>query len=139
RYLEQPRQEIDRHEVERVHEDDPEEDRESKRGHKAARCLAWNNGFGFVLHHADQHFHGHLETTRNTGSDCAGCAPQEKDDYEAHNNGPKQRVVVDDAEVGDGFLLIAETIQMNQVMLNVLRLRRIIASCSHLNPYPVSL
>src|SRR3546814_6592625 len=38
--------------------------------------------------------------------------------------------------MGDGLLLGTDVIQVNQVMLNILRLWRNITS-SHLNPYPV--
>src|SRR5699024_958290 len=82
----------------------------------------------------NEHFNSHLKATRNTCSNAARRAPQEKQDYNPHSYGPEQGVVVNYVEISDCRLLGAYVIQVYQVMLYITRLWRNITS-SHLNPY----
>ncbi len=54
-----------------------------------------------------------------------GGAPQEEHHDRAHQDGPEQGVVVDDAEIGDRGLLFANIVEMHQMVLNVFGLRRL--------------
>src|SRR5690606_15506664 len=130
-HLENPCQEIDGHQVKQVHEDDPQEHSQGQRRNKAARDLAGNNAFSLLFDHVDHHFDKCLETAWYTCVSQLCGAPHQEDDHKTCKNGPEQGVVVDEAEIGDGRLLGTNVIQVNQVMLNILRLWRKITS-SHL-------
>src|SRR5690606_27953523 len=131
-YLEDPGQDIDRHEVEHVHQDDPEKYGERKRRYKKTRFCAGNNDLGLRFDNVDEHFDGKLEAARNFGGGQLGGAPEKEDNKQACKNGQEKGIVVDETEISDGRLLLAGVIQVNQVMLNVPGLWRYITS-SHLN------
>src|SRR5690606_20897869 len=114
------------------------EHRQGQRRDVTTRYLVGNNTFGLLFDHVDKHFYGNLETARHTCASGLGRTPQDKHHDRTHQNRPEQRVVVNNVEIGDDGLFFTCIVQMNQVMLNILRLRRNITSSSHLNPYPVS-
>src|SRR5690606_6274995 len=132
RNLENPRHKINRDQVKCVHEDNPQKHSEGQRRYKTAAVLVGNNALGLVFDHVDQHFDRHLEAPRHTSRHASSSAPEEEQDDHTHKDGPEQRVVVDDAEIGDGRLFFTYVIKMNQVMLDVVRLGRNISSGSHL-------
>src|SRR3546814_8781421 len=116
--------------------DNPQEHSQRQGRKKWARDLAGKYALGLFLDHVDHHFDKGLEAARNARIGQLCSAPHQENDHKTCKDGPEQGVVVDEAEIGDGRLLGTDVIQVNQVMLNILRLWRNITS-SHLNPYPV--
>src|SRR3546814_7924016 len=82
--LENPGQEIDRYQVEYVHEDDPQEDRERQRRHKTAGYLVGNYAFGLLFDHVDKHFDGGLEAAWHASRNGLGSTPQCVYNNQAH-------------------------------------------------------
>src|SRR3546814_11824522 len=104
--------------------DNPQEHSQRQRRNKAARDLAGNYAFGLFLDHVDHHFDKGLEAARNARIGQLCSAPHQENDHKTCKDGPEQGVLVDEAEIGDGRLLGTDVIQVNQVMLNILRLWR---------------
>src|SRR5699024_1893427 len=120
----QPGGEVDRDQIKRVHERNPQEDGKRQWRNKPARVFVRDDAFGLVFDHAHQHFDAHLKAPRHTSSDAAGSTPKEVGHDGTHQDGPEHGVIVDDAEVGDRFLLGPDVVQLHQVMLYVSRLWR---------------
>ncbi len=127
-------QQVDRQQVQRVHQDDPEEHGQGQRGDEEAALGIVDDALGLVVDHVDDHFHEGLETARNATGGAARGAPQEENDDQTHQARPEQRVVVDDVELSDSALFLTRIVQMHQVVLNIRGLRRHVAGSSHLNP-----
>src|SRR5690606_18984453 len=86
-HFEEPGQEVDRNQVEHVHQDDPQEHRERQRRHKPTRGLVGNDAFGLLFDHVDEHFDRGLEAAWYTGGNRLGGTPQNEDDNQAHEYG----------------------------------------------------
>ena len=95
------RHQVDGQQVQRVHQDDPEEHGEGERSDEEAALGIVDDALGLVVDHVDDHFHEGLEAARNAGGRAAGGAPQEEDDDQARQAGPEQRVVVDDVKLSN--------------------------------------
>ena len=128
------RQQVNGKQVQRVHQDDPEEHGEGQRGDEKTALGVVDDALGLVVDHVDDHFHEGLEAGRNAAGGAARGAPQEENDDQAHQAGPEQRVVIDDVELSNSALFLTGIVQMHQVMLNIRGLRRHVAGSSHLNP-----
>ena len=79
---EDARKEIDRKEVQRVHQENPDKHGQGKWCDEAA--IAMNDVLGLIIDHLDDHFDESLETTGNTGSGLVRCANHEGQANYAH-------------------------------------------------------
>ncbi|KAG0932824.1 hypothetical protein G6F31_016458 [Rhizopus arrhizus] len=127
-------QQVNRQQVQRVHQDDPEEHGERQRGDEKTALGVVDDALGLVVDHVDDHFHESLEAGRHATGGAASSAPQEENHDQTHQAGPEQRVVIDDVELSNCALFLTGIVQMHQVMLNIRGLRRHVAGSSHLNP-----
>ncbi|VXC25336.1 hypothetical protein MASSI9I_60061 [Massilia sp. 9I] len=106
---------VDRQEVQRVHQGDPDEDGQRQRSNEAA--VAVDDGFRLVFDHLDEHLDGSLEATRNARSGFACSHPHDQASDDAHGDRPEKGVVVDDGEVNRTMLVLVR--QVAQVVLDV--------------------
>ncbi len=78
------RQQIHRQQVQRVHQDDPEEHGQGQRGHEQTALGVVDDALGLVVDHVHDHFHEGLQAARNAVGGAARGAPQEENDDQTH-------------------------------------------------------
>ncbi|MDT4839438.1 hypothetical protein FQZ97_732280 [compost metagenome] len=111
------RQQVNRQHVHEVHHEDPDKHRQRQRRHQLAAVRVVNDRLGLRVDHFNQHLHGRLEPTRNTGGGFASGKPQHEADQSTDQGTHDHRVDVDDRKVDDRLLLLVG--QMNQVVADV--------------------
>ena len=123
---------VDRNQVEGVHEDDPDEDRQRQRGDVAD--VAVDDGAGLFVDVFDQELDGPHEAVGHAAVDAAGDHPHQAAGQDTHQDGPEDGVVVDDGEIDDGLLRMARRVGVREVVNDVFsRIRGAVgAFCRHL-------
>ena len=75
---------IDRDEVQAVHQDDPEKHRQGKRGNKLAGGFVIDDAARLLINHVDEHFDRALELARNAGRRTTGSHPHQEHGQQTH-------------------------------------------------------
>lgn len=115
----QPKQageQVDRQEVEGIHQRDPDEDGQRQRRDEAA--VAMHDRLGLVIDHFKQHFDERLETAWHASRGFARGRPHHQAAGDAHGDRPEHGVVVDDRKIDDKILVLVR--QVSQVVGDVL-------------------
>jgi hypothetical protein len=122
------RGQINRDEVERIHERDPHENRECERCDEAA--IAVDHRLGLVFDHLDQHLDCALETSRHAGRGFTRCQTENDDRDDTAKNRPEQRVEIPDVDIENRRLRRSgEILQMVRDVLRRIHRVRSFASC----------
>src|SRR5690606_4103812 len=102
--VEESGEHVNRQEVERVHQGNPDEYGQCQWSNK--RAVTVNDGLGLVVDHFDDHFDRSLEAARYTGSGFACCQIHDQATQYPHCNRPEHRVEVDNGEIDYRFLVL---------------------------------
>lgn len=110
-----PGQQIDGYQVDHVHHDDPQKNRQCQRRDETA--VAVDNRLALLFDHVDDHFNKGLEAARHARSDALGdvAQRQQRDDQAQH--GKNDRVEIDDGKIDDRLLFVAR--QVRQVVNDI--------------------
>lgn len=119
------REHVDRQEVERVHQGNPDEHGQRQRRDEAA--VAVHDGFRLVFNHFDQHFDGGLEAARHAGGGAARGQPHQEAAENTGQDRPENRVQIENAEIDNEALMLVG--QVPEVMLDVFRCSRCMRRC----------
>ena len=95
-------EQVDRQEVHRVHQDDPDEHGQRQRGDEGA--VAVNDGLRLVFDHLDDHFDEALETARHAGGHAARGSDQDDRGNYSKQHRPQNCVIVDDGKIDRSVL-----------------------------------
>jgi hypothetical protein len=125
-----PGQQVDRQQVHRVHQEDPDEHGQRQRGDELAALGVVHDALGLRVDHLDEQLHRGLEAARHARRGLARGAPQEEAADHAQQDGEEDRVHVDHGEVGHRLLLVV--LQVLQVMDDVLAGGRRVSCGCHL-------
>jgi len=96
---EDARSQVDRQEVQRVHQGHPDEHGQRHRSNEAA--VAVHDGLGLVFDHLDHHLDEGLEAARHARGCLAGSQEHEEACDDATEHGPEHGIHVDDGEIDD--------------------------------------
>ena len=99
--LADPRQQIDRQQVHRVHQEDPDEHRQRERRDELAALRVVHDALGLALDHLDEDLDRGLEAAGDAGRRLARRAPQQPAASTPSEDGEEDRVEVEDREVDE--------------------------------------
>jgi hypothetical protein len=116
--LADPRQQIDRQQVHRIQQEDPDEHRERQRRDQLAARGVVHDALGLAVDHLDEDLDRGLESARHARG-CLACGqPQQPAADHADDDREEGRIEIDDREVDDTALLLV--LQVLQVVNDVL-------------------
>ena len=111
------RDQINRQEVHRVQQENPDKHGERQRRYQLATVGVVNDAFGLRVDHFHQHFDRGLKTTWHTRRCGFGSLPQEESAQNSHQDRPEDRIKVIDRKVDHAAHRLV--LQMRQVVTDV--------------------
>ena len=123
---------VDRDEVERVHQNDPEEYRQGERGDELARGFVVDDTARLLIDHIDEHFDRALEPAGNARGRTARSHPHQEHRQQTHGGRPEHRVVIEYVKINDERLLSTDAVGMDQMVLDIFSLGRYTTFSRHM-------